>query len=419
MIIPPIVWEILKYFSDMKLSRGLIDSSNLAVIIWMFYHMYEKGKISKNSLKEFLLLMLKNSNPSVRKAAAKFLNSYDFDLNAQESAEVERVLVERISKEPEEQFEEGPYSSASLYPTNRRALIFSLAVLGSLGPMAWATIEKEDQEKDYLSESKRKGVGAEAQEFIRALSVDPDIKALHFEYEVYAKEQEWTKERTNMLLSLLSWLKNNGSEEIKRKINYIFNLIKERKLKISFNIGVHPAVDTNRFQYNLSPGLLSITFHESMVDFNKLDMFVGALISTFAFVYHKRMDHSKAKRQVMKDEIEEINHMLQTLTKQKYPNYYDALVERYNYLKNEYDSSMVTKVDKSGPGGIDLTSDKALTVQNNGQGIKFHLDPAQLAQLQNAPGFVPVIINIQPLKSLPEFLGINQSQAVVHLAAST
>jgi hypothetical protein len=29
-----------------------------------------------------------------------------------------------------------------------------------------------------------------------------------------------------------------------------------------------------------------------------------------------------------------------------------------------------------------------------------------LAQLQNAQGFVPVIISIKPLKSLPEFLGL-------------
>ena len=44
-------------------------------------------------------------------------------------------------------------------------------------------------------------------------------------------------------------------------------------------------------------------------------------------------------------------------------------------------------------------------------GIKFHLDPAQLQQLQNALGFVPVIINIQPLKSLPDFLGLKQEAA--------
>ena len=55
-------------------------------------------------------------------------------------------------------------------------------------------------------------------------------------------------------------------------------------------------------------------------------------------------------------------------------------------------------------GGIDLTSDKALSVQNNGQGIKFHIDSAQRAQLQDASGFVPVIINIQPMTDLRQFL---------------
>jgi hypothetical protein len=63
-------------------------------------------------------------------------------------------------------------------------------------------------------------------------------------------------------------------------------------------------------------------------------------------------------------------------------------------------------------GGIDFNADKInLQVQNNGGEIKFHIDPAMLAQLQNAPGFVPVIIHIQPLKSLPEFLGLNQGSA--------
>jgi len=36
------------------------------------------------------------------------------------------------------------------------------------------------------------------------------------------------------------------------------------------------------------------------------------------------------------------------------------------------------------------------------------VNPAMLAQLQNVPGFVPVIINIQPLKDLSVFLGLNQ-----------
>ena len=60
-------------------------------------------------------------------------------------------------------------------------------------------------------------------------------------------------------------------------------------------------------------------------------------------------------------------------------------------------------------GGIDLTpANMHLQIQNASKGIKFQVDPAMLRQLQNAPGFVPVIINIQPLKSLPEFLGLNE-----------
>jgi hypothetical protein len=54
-------------------------------------------------------------------------------------------------------------------------------------------------------------------------------------------------------------------------------------------------------------------------------------------------------------------------------------------------------------GGIDLTQ----LGLNFGQGIKFHLDPAQLAQLQSATGLVPMIVNIQLLKNPQEFLGIN------------
>ena len=74
----------------------------------------------------------------------------------------------------------------------------------------------------------------------------------------------------------------------------------------------------------------------------------------------------------------------------------------------ESDSAMAFQenIRSTKEGGVDFTADKIkLQVQNSGVGIKFYLDPAQLEQLQNAPGFVPVIINIQPLKSLQEFLG--------------
>jgi hypothetical protein len=63
------------------------------------------------------------------------------------------------------------------------------------------------------------------------------------------------------------------------------------------------------------------------------------------------------------------------------------------------DSALLSK------GGIDFNTDKVnLEVQNNGQDVQFLIDPKQLAELQNAPGFVPVIFNIQPLKDVRSFL---------------
>lgn len=58
-------------------------------------------------------------------------------------------------------------------------------------------------------------------------------------------------------------------------------------------------------------------------------------------------------------------------------------------------------------GGIDLTSQRMqIKERSEGQGIQFHIDPATLQQLQNAPGFVPVIISVQPLRNLKAFLEI-------------
>jgi hypothetical protein len=42
----------------------------------------------------------------------------------------------------------------------------------------------------------------------------------------------------------------------------------------------------------------------------------------------------------------------------------------------------------------------------------FALDPAQLEQLQNAPGFTPVIINIQPMTDLKLFLGLKEQDRI-------
>ncbi len=93
------------------------------------------------------------------------------------------------------------------------------------------------------------------------------------------------------------------------------------------------------------------------------------------------------------------------------------------------DHAMFTERPKH-TGGIDLTKVEVdsrfrgndregggndNTLANDSEGIKFHIDPAMLQQLQNAPGFVPVIIDIQSLPTgqagmtdIQLFLGVKE-----------
>ena len=58
-------------------------------------------------------------------------------------------------------------------------------------------------------------------------------------------------------------------------------------------------------------------------------------------------------------------------------------------------------------GGIDLSKSEAgLNVRTANSGEEFTFDPALIRNMQSASGLLPVIINIEPLKSLPAFLGV-------------
>ncbi len=72
-----------------------------------------------------------------------------------------------------------------------------------------------------------------------------------------------------------------------------------------------------------------------------------------------------------------------------------------------FKSKAMIAVNKN--GGIDLTpAYMNLQAQDAGKAIKFYLDPAMIRGLQNAPGFVPVIISIQPLNNPQQFLGLSR-----------
>jgi hypothetical protein len=101
----------------------------------------------------------------------------------------------------------------------------------------------------------------------------------------------------------------------------------------------------------------------------------------------------------------------------KRPDLADAIwdaMSRANQDQRPFDRAM--KGILHNPGGIDLTRMKVdsrrplgtpgtRVFRGNDIDIKFHIDLAQLAQLKDALGFVPVIISIHPLTSLTQFLG--------------
>ncbi len=89
--------------------------------------------------------------------------------------------------------------------------------------------------------------------------------------------------------------------------------------------------------------------------------------------------------------------------------YAGSLIEQ---ALNEYglnDKAMLKR------GGIDFTADETpLEISAKGgpaSGWQFHIDPAMMQRLQNAPGFYPVIINIKPMSDLRQFLGLASSSS--------
>ena len=70
-------------------------------------------------------------------------------------------------------------------------------------------------------------------------------------------------------------------------------------------------------------------------------------------------------------------------------------------------------------GGIDLNTDKLnLKIKGDGSAAVNAIDPAMLEQLQAAPGFIPVILNISPAGDLPAFFGITRGAMPALVASS-
>ncbi|MBF0571999.1 MAG: hypothetical protein HQL12_09045 [Candidatus Omnitrophica bacterium] len=120
---------------------------------------------------------------------------------------------------------------------------------------------------------------------------------------------------------------------------------------------------------------------------------------------------------IAKDHVETIKNMTPHQYYQevsKNPNY-TRQTATLPYLKK--DQTMMKIAQEY--GGIDLSpanmnlltrTDFSLAAQID-TGIKFHLDPALIKRLQEAPGFVPVVIQIHPVTDLRSFLGLADRQS--------
>jgi HAD superfamily hydrolase (TIGR01484 family) len=84
----------------------------------------------------------------------------------------------------------------------------------------------------------------------------------------------------------------------------------------------------------------------------------------------------------------------------------DVVKSAYAVSPKDFAQSLSNESDVI-DGGIDLnTVDSALQVNSRGEAVRFNIDPAQLAAYRSAPGFVPVITQMQDMDDLPAFLGI-------------
>jgi hypothetical protein len=131
-----------------------------------------------------------------------------------------------------------------------------------------------------------------------------------------------------------------------------------------------------------------------------MKLWPGAILGKYLKPANSEADkyYEELQERLIKDSLKSMPDLVDELK---------AIMSSRERVKPEEPSKESKKKEAATRGGIDLTpANMNLQTRNGGLGIKFHLDPAMFAKLQNAPGFVPVIINIQPMNNLLQFLGL-------------
>ncbi|MBF0571813.1 MAG: hypothetical protein HQL12_08045 [Candidatus Omnitrophica bacterium] len=210
------------------------------------------------------------------------------------------------------------------------------------------------------------------------------VKGNHFEGPTYSEWQKLSVDEQKKHLSDVTKRINEIPDKHWDQLIQIFTIAHDK------DVGIIIDPKPGNFLYDRDNGFRVIDYHagspryslyDELVTYNYLAVIVGGTNA-----YQRGKENDERVREIVE------NRLLAT-----------GIAENPNSINSQGDKAMKIDLKK---GGIDLTpANMSLQTKNNGGEIKFHLDPAMLQQLQNALGFMPVIINIRPMDNLREFLG--------------
>jgi len=268
---------------------------------------------------------------------------------------------------------ETPYTSSQRPPggIRRRRIVFILGGLASAGLLyayfggkrkkngELREIQLQAYQKDYLQRLNRVGVGVDSAKFINYWrTIDPHTGALPFTFDsLHGVEYK------DKVLAVLSWLRANGSEDSKKKLGYIFGLMQNEGLKVSFHVGAKTEGNVSNFKYDLtgvgSPvSYLNITFDENLTGIDKLDLLIESLIVVFFDACDQLRDTSPGmneRARAKSNEAEKIDAIdfiinVDSRFKPSYPDLYHALSALVSRLKDsaqlgrtENDAAMIDR----------------------------------------------------------------------------
>ena len=289
------------------------------------------------------------------------------------------------------------------------------------------TFERQQIFNDYLSQRKA-SIG---QVQVGSLNVDRSIQAMTQEVEINQVINDWSK-GIGATLSIRTergsvfefrHAVGDGAERGQHRIEVYLN--NEQVGYIHFQLVKNGTV-----------GEIEFAFHEhSLNDLQKRKEAIFVIESArFDAQRYKGIGRTLlglAER--MSAKLGALQFLAKTIAMHKFTSFYEKSgyeISSYhqssvNVRKMFLNDSMFSKIaiedqaqvgQEAKKGGIDFNPSKMrVEVKGDDQGIQFHVDPAMIKQFQDAPGFVPVIINIQPVSDLRVFLELKEPSVSRHI----